>query len=177
MVETMLTGLVDEFNRYRLIGERALAQIPDSGLDLVPAPDGNSAGMLVCHLSGNLTSRFSDFLTSDGEKPSRDRDGEFEDQSYSRAEITAMWATGWNTLENALGELTDNDLARLVTIRQQSLTVHAALCRSLAHVAYHVGQIVLIARQQASTSWQWISIPKGESQSYNTAPYLEQRPR
>ncbi len=117
MERTILSDFVYEYDRYRLIGERALSQIPDTALDVVSAPDGNSAGMLVSHLSGNLKSRFSDFLTSDGEKPSRDRESEFAERTYSRDEISVMWTTGWSALENALGELTDNDLTRLVTIR------------------------------------------------------------
>jgi hypothetical protein len=165
-----------EYRRYRVIAERALAQLPDAALNRVPAPDGNSAAMLVRHVSGNLTSRFTDFLSSDGEKPSRDRDGEFTDRTYTRSEVEAFWTRGWAVLESALAGLADSDLARTVTIRQQPLSVHAALCRSVAHVAYHVGQLVLLARMVATEQWQWISIPKGASETYNAAPNAERAP-
>jgi hypothetical protein len=166
-----------EYRRYRVIAERALAQIPDSALNHVPAPDGNSAAMIVRHMSGNLRSRFTDFLSADGEKPSRDRDAEFLEGAYSRLEVDALWAQGWDVLESTLAGLSDWDLARTVTIRQQPLSVHAALCRSLAHVAYHVGQLVLLARMAATGEWQWISIPKGASEAYNAAPHSEKAPR
>jgi hypothetical protein len=173
----MLTDFIDEYRRYRAIGEKALAQIPDDALDRIGAPDGNSPGMLVRHLSGNLVSRFTDFLTSDGEKPWRDREQEFATRAYTRAEVETLWSDGWRALELALTALGEDDLARTVTIRGQTLSVHAALARSLAHVAYHVGQLVLMARERAAGSWQWISIPKGESAAYNAAPHLEKGPR
>ncbi|MDB4885074.1 MAG: hypothetical protein JWN79_512 [Gemmatimonadetes bacterium] len=176
----MLDDFAAEYRRYRLIGDRALAQLPDDdALNRIPAPDGNSAAMIVRHLSGNLASRFTDFLTSDGEKPWRDRESEFETRTYTRAEVDALWAAGWSAVEGALASLADDAtlLGGTVTIRRQPLTVHAALCRSLAHVAYHVGQLVLLARMHAAAPWQWISIPKGTSDAYNAAPYLERAPR
>jgi hypothetical protein len=173
----MLKDFVDEYQRYRGIGHRALAQIPDVGLNHVSAPDGNSPAMLVRHLSGNLTSRFTDFLSSDGEKPWRDREQEFAQRPYTRAEMDRAWADGWTALETTLGALSDADLARTVVIRGELWSVHAALARSLAHVAYHVGQLVLLARQGATAEWQWLSIPKGMSAAYNGAPYLERPAR
>ena len=175
--DPMLQDFLDEYRRYRSIGERALAQIPDAALDRIAAPDGNSPAMIVRHLSGNLTSRFTDFLTSDGEKPWRDREQEFADRQYTRAEVDALWADGWRVVEATLAGLTDADLTRPVVIRGESWSVHAALTRSLAHVAYHVGQLVILARQRADAPWQWLSIPKGASAAYNAAPYLERAPR
>ena len=172
----MIEDFLDEYRRYRLIGERALHQLADPALNEVSAPDGNSAAMLVRHLSGNLTSRFTDFLSSDGEKPWRNRDDEFADRTYSRTAVEQMWTTGWEVLERTLGELTDADLSRQVMIRGQTLSVHAALCRSVSHVSYHVGQLVLLARQGAEMPWRWISIPKGESREYNSNPRLEKGP-
>lgn len=173
----MLEDFVDEYRRYRRISERALAQISDPALNHISAPDGNSAAMLVRHLSGNLASRFTDFLSSDGEKPWRDREQEFAERPYTRAEIDRLWTDGWQALETTLAMLTDADLARTVTIRGERWTVHAALARSLAHVAYHAGQLVLLARQSAPEEWQWLSIPKGKSAAYNAAPYLERPAR
>jgi len=167
---------VDEYARYRLMGEKAMAQVSEEGLNRVVAPDGNSIAMIVRHIGGNFVSRFTNFLTEDGEKPWRNRDGEFADGVYGRTEIEDAWTTGWSILESELGHLTDADLERFVTIRGTELTVHEALCRSLAHVASHVGQIVLLARIVAPERWQWISIPKGQSQQYNQNPTLEKRP-
>jgi len=172
----MLSDFADEYRRYRITGERALTQLTDSALNRIPAPDGNSAAMIVRHLSGNLVSRFTDFLTTDGEKPWRDRELEFEERVYSRAEVAALWSSGWDLLERTVATLREDDLARSVTVRGQPFTVHGALCRSLAHVGYHVGQLVLLGRQGADAPWQWISIPKGATESYNAAPYMEKRP-
>lgn len=172
----MLEPFATEFHRYRAIAEKALAQVPDEALNRVPVPDGNSLAMLVRHLSGNLISRFTDFLTADGEKPWRHRDAEFEERPYSRAEVEQMWEEGWSVLESALGELTEADLGREVQIRGQAWTVDAALARSLAHVAYHVGQMVLLARVEQKRGWEWISVPKGQSEQYNLDPAKERSP-
>ncbi len=166
-----------EYRRYRVIGERALSQIPDQALNHIPIQDANSAAMIVNHISGNLKSRFTDFLTADGEKPWRARDAEFENLSCTRADVDELWRSGWQVLESQLAALTDAHLTQTVTIRQQPLTVHEALCRSLAHVAYHVGQIVLLARMSVNAPWQWISIPKGASDAYNASPTLEKAPK
>lgn len=172
----MIDSFQTEFRRYRVIGEKALAQVPDEALYRVPAPDGNSLSTLVRHLSGNLKSRFTDFLTADGEKPWRERDREFEEWHAPREEIERAWSEGWAMLQRALDELGDSHFHRQVTIRGQNLTVHDALCRALAHVAYHVGQIVLLARLYSGGDWQWISIPKGGSEAYNREPTLEKGP-
>jgi uncharacterized damage-inducible protein DinB len=165
--------LIDDFRsehaRYRQLAEKALAQMPDAALNQVPSTDSNSAAMIVRHISGNLISRFTNFLTEDGEKPTRDRDAEFVERPYSRAEIDELLRKGYAVLEGALASLTDDDLTRIVTIRQQPLTVHAALSRSLAHAAYHVGQIVLLARTTAG-AWHSLSIPRGQSQQFNASP-------
>jgi uncharacterized damage-inducible protein DinB len=174
---TIVENLVGEYKRYRVIGEKALSQIPDDALNHIPTDDANSAAMIVNHMSGNLRSRFTDFLTTDGEKPWRQREAEFEAQHRSRAEVDEMWAAAWTVLESELAALTDADLTRTVTIRQQPLSVHAALCRSVSHVSYHVGQIVLLARMLANSPWHWISIPKGQTAAYNANPTMEKGPR
>jgi uncharacterized damage-inducible protein DinB len=156
-----------QFAQYRQLAEKALAQMPDSELNHVLAPEGNSAAMIVRHMSGNLVSRFTDFLTEDGEKPNRDRDREFDERSYSRAEVNALWARGFAALDDAVASLGDDDLQRTVSIRGQPMTVHAALTRALAHVAYHVGQIVLLARIGAAAPWESLSIPRNKSQQFN----------
>jgi hypothetical protein len=172
----MIQDFRDEYSRYRQLGEKALAQTPDDALNLSHAPEGNSAAMIVWHVSGNLRSRFSDFLTTDGEKPWRVRDEEFESRSVTRAEVDAKWAAGWDVLDATLATLTDGDMARTITIRGQPLTVHAALCRSIAHVSNHVGQLILIGRMTAP-HWESLSIPRGQSTQYNRNPTHEKKPR
>ena len=172
----MLKDFADEYARYRSIGEKAFQQVTDEALNEVMGPDNNSIAMIVRHISGNLLSRFTDFQNSDGEKPWRDRDSEFEDTKYDRRDVEQRWARGWAVLESALSELTDEDLQRNVYIRGQEWTMNAALCRSLAHVSYHVGQIVLLARILNAGSWNWISVPKGQSREYNRNPTMEKKP-
>jgi hypothetical protein len=167
---------IDEYARYRATGEKAFAQVSDDALNRVVARDGNSIAMLVRHLGGNLQSRFTNFLTEDGEKPWRDRDAEFADRTYSRREMDEQWKAGWTVLEQALEDLGEDDLQTTITIRGTRHTVHEALCRSLSHAAMHVGQIVLLSRILATDDWKWITIPKGKSQEYNQNPTLEKRP-
>ena len=166
----LIKDFLDEYNRYRLIGEKALEQVPDEALNRIIAPNGNSVAMIVRHIGGNFASRFTNFLTEDGEKPWRNREGEFDEGPFTRDVVDDAWKTGWGVVESEVGKLTDADLERTVTIRGQGLTVHEALCRSVAHVAMHVGQIVLLARILATDEWKWISIPKGQSQQYNQQP-------
>ncbi len=172
----MLDSFKTEFNRYKTIAEKTLEQVPDEALNAILVPDGNSLAMLVRHLTGNFRSRFTSFLTSDGEKPWRDRDAEFEERAYSREEVDEMWQEGWRAVNEALDGLTDADLERTVRIRGQELTVHDALSRSVSHLAYHVGQMVLIGRSIRQRDWAWISIPKGQSKTYNLNPTKEKNP-
>jgi hypothetical protein len=165
----MIEDFRDEYTRYRQLGEGALRQIPDEALNVIHAPEGNSAAMIVWHMSGNLRSRFTDFLTSDGEKPWRQRDEEFENRTVTRAEVEAKWIAGWQVLESALASLTDEDMPRKVIIRGVPLTVHAALCRSVSHAASHVGQLIFIGRMTAA-DWKSLSIPRGGSTAYNANP-------
>ena len=173
----MLKDFKDEFERYKIIGRKAIDQVSDDAINQVVGPDNNSVAMLVRHISGNLVSRFTDFLSSDGEKPWRNRDAEFADVTYDREEVSTMWAKGWEVLEKELATLTDADLEKRVYIRGQPFSVHEALARSVAHVSYHVGQIVLLARILATSQWQWITVPKGKSQEYNQNPIYEKGPR
>jgi hypothetical protein len=169
----LISDFINEYSRYRIIGEKAIAQVSDDALNKVLGSDNNSIAIIVKHIGGNLVSRFTDFLTSDGEKPWRDRDSEFQDASYDRSEVERTWSEGWRVLESELGKLTDEQLQQQVYIRGQAWTVHDALCRSLAHLSYHVGQMVLLARILNEGEWQWISIPKGQSREYNLHPTKE----
>ena len=163
----LVKDFINEYARYRSIGDKAMVQVPDDELNKVLGADNNSIAMIVRHISGNLISRFTDFLTSDGEKPWRDRDSEFADVKYDRQAVERMWTQGWDVLESELSRLREEHLQQHVYIRGKALTVHEALCRSLAHASYHVGQIVFLARILNDGSWQSMSIPKGRSREYN----------
>ena len=157
-----------EFIRYKDTAEAAIAQIKDDELEKV---------VTICwHVGGNLKSRFTDFLTTDGEKPWRNRESEFEQRTVTRAELLAQWEAGWTTLMEALDELTDKHLEKDVTLRGNRIPVHEALHRSLAHAAYHVGQIVFIAKGLRGADWKYLSIAPGGSDAYNKNPTKE-RPR
>ncbi len=164
---------IGEYTRWRTLGEKAMAQVADDALNRAPAPDSNSIATLARHVGGNLRSRFTDFLASDGEKPWRDRDSEFGEGPFARADVEATWKDGFDTVARELGRLTDDDLAKPVTIRGVELTVHEALCRSIAHTANHVGQIVLLAKLFAGPDWKTLSIPRGQSKAYNQNPVAE----
>ena len=172
----MLKDFLDEYARYRAIGEKAMRQVSNDDLNVVIGPDTNSIAMIVRHIRGNLLSRFTDFLTTDGEKPWRNRDSEFEDAKYETEDVENAWTEGWDVLEAQLSQLSDEHLQQKIYIRGQAWTVHDALCRSLAHISYHVGQIVLLARILNDGNWDWISIPKGQSRQYNTNPTMEKKP-
>ena len=160
-------AIADEFTRYKALGEAAMAQLGDEELVATASEGGNSIVAIVWHLAGNLESRFTDFRTSDGEKPWRDRDDEFVLRSVTKSELLEKWERGWRALLGALGELSDADLLDTVTIRRQQLRIDQALQRSLAHTAYHIGQIVFLAKQMRSGGWRCLSIPLGGSAAHN----------
>lgn len=160
-------AITDEFTRYKALGEAAIAQLSDEELGVVASAGGNSIVAIVWHLAGNLESRFTDFRTSDGEKPWRDRDEEFALRTVTGADVREKWERGWRALMGALSGLADTDLLATVTIRRQQLRIDQALQRSLAHTAYHVGQIVFLAKQIRSGGWKCLSIPLGGSAAHN----------
>ena len=172
MVST-IESIKAEYLRYKALAEGAVAQVDEPDLTARTPATGNSIAVICWHISGNLESRFTDFLTSDGEKAWRHREQEFEARSPSRADLLAKWGRGWDVLLGTLSELKDEDLPRTVTIRHQPLQVTEALLRSLAHVAYHVGQIVYIAKALRGDRWQFLSIPPGQSETYNQSAILE----
>jgi hypothetical protein len=170
---TIIDSIRGEYVRYKALAEAAIAQLDADQLSFEQATDSNSVVVICWHLSGNLKSRFSDFLTSDGEKPWRNREEEFVPRTVTRAELLVKWADGWYTLFAALVSLRDDQLSSTITIRQQPLVIHEALHRSLAHTAYHVGQIVYIAKTLRGAQWRSLSIPKGQSDTYNQRPASE----
>ncbi|HEX3527685.1 MAG TPA: DUF1572 family protein [Thermoanaerobaculia bacterium] len=171
-IETLyLKDVPDQFRKLKVLADRAVAQVRDEDLftPLDPgAEESNSLAVLLQHMGGNLRSRFAGFLTSDGEKPDRDRDSEFEVRpETTRADLLARWEEGWSTLFTALAGLTEADLAKTVTIRAEEHSVVRALDRALSHAAYHTGQIVLLAKHFAAAGWKNLSVPKGGTTAFN----------
>lgn len=165
-----LEDALAQFRKYKAMGENALAQASDEDFFRTPDPESNSLALLVKHMSGNLSSRWRDFLTTDGEKPDRERDSEFERQAEdTRAALMERWNAGWALLFAALEPLSPEDLSRTVTIRGESHTVLQAIARQLTHYAYHVGQIVFLAKHLAGSRWRSLSIPRGQSRQYDVA--------
>jgi len=164
---SVIQSLLDEYKRYKALAEAAIGQVSDTDLTQLGPAGGNSIDMLVRHLAGNFKSRFTDFRTSDGEKPWRHRDEEFETATLNRGELMASWEGAWATVLDEISKLTDADLGKTVTVRQQPLRIDEALHRSLAHTAYHVGQIVYMAKEMRGDAWRTLSIPKGRSEEYN----------
>ncbi len=162
-----------EYLRYKKLAERTIDQLTENDLHKIIGEENNSVAIIVGHVSGNLKSRFTDFLTSDGEKEWRHRDSEFEDNNLSKAEIIKQIEDGWKVLIGTLDSLTDDDLNKTVTIRQKPLKVIEALTRSLAHTSYHVGQIITIGKIILGKNWKTLSIPKGKSEDYNLNPTME----
>ena len=163
---------LDEIRRqlrgHKRMAENAMAQLEDKDFFAVIDPETNSIAMLVKHIYGNARSRFTDFLTTDGEKPNRFRDQEFEVSTTSRREVMGWWDDGWAIVFATLDSLKPEDLARTVTIRQEPHTVMQALNRALAHYAQHIGQIVFLAKYLRSARWKTLSIPRGKSEEYKT---------
>jgi hypothetical protein len=165
----IVKSIEEEYLRYKKLGESALAQVADPDLSKEPPGNGNSLAALVWHIAGNLESRFTDFRTADGEKPTRDRDSEFLSRQVGRAELLDKWQRGWAPLLAEVKALVDADLSDTVIIRTQPLRIDQALHRSLAHAAYHVGQMVYLAKLWAGTRWDSLSIPIGQSAAFNAS--------
>jgi uncharacterized damage-inducible protein DinB len=158
------------FRYYKKLGDRAMAQCPDDALFVTLDAESNSIALIVKHMSGNMRSRWMDFLTTDGEKPDRNRDSEFESPAGSRAELLEQWERGWKYLFDALEPLTEADLTRTVTIRTEPHTVMQAINRQVAHYAHHVGQILFVAKHLTFTrtgKWESLSVPRGKSAEMN----------
>lgn len=169
----IIDSIKSEYLRYKKLAEGAIQQTPEASINKVLGEDNNSISIIVFHISGNLKSRFTDFLTTDGEKEWRKRDTEFEERQLTKLELINVWDDGWNVLITTLDELTDDDLNKKVTIRKKELSVADALHRSLAHLSYHVGQIVFIARVIVGKEWVSLSIARGGSVDYNKNPDKE----
>ncbi len=166
------------FRGYKRLAEGAMAQLTDDEFFRLIDSDANSVAIIVKHLAGNMRSRFTNFLTSDGEKPDRHRETEFEINSgTTRAEVMSWWDTGWQIVFTAIDPLKGEDLGRTVTIRNEPHTVLQAIHRQTAHYAQHIGQIIFLAKHLKGSAWKSLSIPKGKSEEFNKVPVAQRPPR
>ncbi|OYD06770.1 DUF1572 family protein [Paludifilum halophilum] len=178
-----LKNVQKEFSALKQKGEKTIGRLNEEELYWRPTQSSNSVAILIQHLSGNMQSRWTDFLTTDGEKPNRHRDAEFEESGSSRADLLRIWESGWKIFLDTLDRLEETDLQRTVYIRGEAHTVMEAIHRQLSHYAYHIGQIVYIGKQLKGEEWNSLSIPKGESETYlrqklaQSQPYPPSRPR
>ena len=163
----ILEVALDEFQKIKKLADKSIEQLTDAQLHQTLDDEANSVAILMRHMAGNMRSRWIDFLTSDGEKPDRMRDREFEDPRQSREELLAEWEHGWACVFNALTPLTDADLQRTVVIRGEPHTVYKAISRQVAHYAGHAYQILLLAKHMCGPTWKTLSIPRGQSEEFN----------
>jgi hypothetical protein len=169
-----LKDIARTYRNYKTLGDRAIAQVSDADLHTLIGSEDNSVAIIVKHVAGNLRSRFTDFLTTDGEKPDRQRDTEFEmPERATRAEVLQWWESSWAIVLAAIEELAPEDLERTITIRHEPFAVVEALDRSAAHAAYHIGQIVFLAKHLAGANWRSLSTPKGQSASIRQGTFKQ----
>lgn len=161
-----LKDSIKRFRYYKELGDKTFVQLEDAHFFLQPASNSNSIAVIVKHIHGNMLSRWTNFLTEDGEKTWRRRDAEFDEAASTRQHIIALWEEGWKCLLDTLESLTPEDLDKTITIRTEPLKVYDAILRQLAHYPYHVGQIVYLGRWFKNDNWQSLSIPKGDSAAY-----------
>ncbi len=167
---TYLENIIAEFHKSKQLADSAIRQVSEEDLFAIISPESNSIAIIMKHLAGNMISRWTDFLTTDGEKPNRNRGSEFViEKSDTKTRLLEFWEAGWKCLFDALSPLTTDDLDKTVFIRGESHTVMQAINRQLSHYSYHVGQIVFLARYCAGADWQTLSIPRGKSVQFNQA--------
>jgi len=162
-----LESAIKRFLTYKVLGDMTFAQLEEKDFYYSPGESSNSIAVIIQHMHGNMISRWTNFLTEDGEKPGRNRDEEFSPPSYSREQLISLWEEGWRCLIETLRSLKDDDLLKTITIRHEPLIVIDAINRQLAHYPHHVGQIVYVGKMILDQNWQSLSIPKGASQDFN----------
>lgn len=170
-----LESVKKQFLYYKMLGEKAIEQLEPEQLFLAVNEDTNSIAVIVKHLSGNMLSRWTDFLTTDGEKETRNRDAEFENDLHAKEQVLAAWNAGWDCFLNALDSLQPEQLSEIIYIRNEGHTVIEAINRQLAHYPYHIGQIVFYAKQLKNSEWNSLSIPKNKSNSYNASKFAQEK--
>ncbi|MGG1515080.1 DUF1572 family protein [Paenibacillus oryzisoli] len=166
VAEVFLLESIRAFQSMKKLGDKSFAQTDEAFFNQTIDPESNSLEVLIKHMHGNMRSRWTDFLTSDGEKPDRERDGEFEGGHASKAELLALWEEGWKILFDTLHSLTPDDVLREVTIRGEKHSVVQAIQRQVSHYGYHVGQIVFLCKHWSSQDWQTLSIARGQSKAF-----------
>ena len=173
--QSYLESAKKQFLYYKMLGEKAMDQLEPQQLFVTVNEDTNSIASIVKHISGNMLSRWTDFLSSDGEKEWRNRDAEFENDLQSKEEVLEIWNKGWNCLENALESLKPEQLSDIIYIRNEGHTIIEAINRQLAHYPYHVGQMVFYAKQLKNSEWNSLSIPKNKSSNYNAEKFAKEK--
>ncbi len=167
MDQTFISDCIKRFEYYKSLGDKTFEQLEEKDLHYKPSPDSNSIAIIIQHMYGNMLSRWTNFLTEDGEKEWRKRDAEFEDMQAGKKDLLSFWEEGWKCLINALKELQPSDLTKTIFIRTEPLIVYDAIIRQMAHYPYHVGQIVQIGKMIRDKEFKNLSIPKGESHQFN----------
>ena len=175
MENDYLTSVKKQFAYYKSLGEKTFEQLTDEQLYWQYNPESNSIAMIVKHMSGNMISRWTDIFTTDGEKPTRNREAEFTPSTPTRQTITETWEQGWQCLFDTLDKLTADDLDKIIYIRNQGHTVMEAINRQLAHYPYHVGQIVFLGKMLCNENWHSLSIPRGQSENYNADKFAQEK--
>jgi len=173
MPNDYLESVKKQFMYYKMLGEKTFSQLADDKLFWQYNEESNSIAIIVKHLWGNMLSRWTNFLTTDGEKEWRNRDAEFENDITSRQELLDKWTEGWNCLFEAIDSLTTEDLEKIIYIRNQGHTVTEAINRQLAHYPYHIGQIVFIGKMACESGWTSLSIPRGNSKTFNADKFAQ----
>lgn len=173
--QSYLSSVKKQFLYYKKLGENAIEQLEPAQLFVVVKEDSNSIATIIKHISGNMLSRWTDFLTTDGEKDWRNRDAEFENDLQSKEEVMKVWDNGWNCFLNTLENLKPDQLSDIIYIRNEGHTVIEAINRQLAHYPYHIGQIIFCAKQLKHKSWDSLSIPKNKSENYNAEKFAKEK--
>lgn len=174
-MSTYLNVITKEFQYYKHLGDKTIQQLSDQDLHWQCNEESNSIAIIVKHMWGNMISRWTDFLTSDGEKATRDRESEFQNDITDKQELLQKWDEGWACLFNAVNHLKEEDLSTIIYIRNEGHTVTEAINRQVAHYAYHVGQIVFIGKMIKGKDWESLSIPRGKSQSFNADKFSKEK--
>ena len=174
-MKVYLESTIKQFAYYKMLGDKTIEQVPEEKLFWQFNDDSNSIAIIVKHLWGNMLSRWTDFMTADGEKEWRQRDAEFENDIKDKADLLAKWEAGWQCLFDALSPLTEEDLSKTIYIRNQGHAVVEAINRQLAHYAYHIGQLVFVGKMIQGEQWQSLSIPKGKSKEFNAQKFAQDK--
>jgi hypothetical protein len=167
LAKAYLDSVIKRLSYYKELGDKTFEQLTDADLHFAPNGESNSIALIIQHMAGNMLSRWTDFLTTDGEKEWRNRDTEFEEQNLTKQQLISFWQNGWDCLLNTLNALTEEDLLKTIYIRSEGLLVVDAINRQLAHYPYHVGQIIYLGKIIKNENWQNLSIAKGHSQQFN----------